>query len=127
MLHKLEAIGQTHILQEYHCKIAHYQESHKILGVRINHPNIASSTHYLYFVDVFYFEGPFGWTGANFVIPGKQDCYDLWKRLFPDFSDRWIDQLSERFYIWTLPHPHTPVTIAFGDVSVSKDAPVTSR
>ena len=123
MLKPLESIGTAEDLQEYQCKVFYFSERFLQLGIRIHHNQILQSSKYLYFIGVYYFEGPMFWTSANFVKASDQIGYEVWKRVHPEMNDRLLMYASKIFPVCTVQTSGGLVKIAYGGLSISNDEP----
>jgi len=123
MLKQLESIGAEEDLQEYQFKVFYFSERFLQLGIRIHNEQIPLSSKYLYFIGVYYFEGPMFWTSANFVKASDQIGYEVWKRVHPEMNDRLLVNATKIFPVCTVQTDSGLVKIAYGDLSISDDEP----
>ena len=127
MLEELKSVGTSEYLKNYHCKVIFFSEKFLNLGIRIHHDQIKSSIKYVYFIGVYYFEGPVFWSGANFETASDEVSVDVWKRVHPEASAERINQVAKIFHVCTVKSDSGVIKIAYGGVHVSDDPPELSE
>ena len=119
MLKQLEQLGTLEELKHYKCKAISLSDSLPTLGIRVYHHETPGLRWTLYFMGVYYYQGPIFWTGANFFEAPKEISFDVWRRVNPNISDMRLEQVNKLFPVCMLEIAPQPILIACTGVSVS--------
>ncbi|MDX2079100.1 MAG: hypothetical protein SFZ02_21905 [bacterium] len=127
MLKQLEQIGALEEVRNYRCKAISLSDSHPTLGIRVHHHQIPGLRWMLYFMGIYYFQGPIFWTGANFVETSKEIGIDLWRRVYPNIPDERLEQITRIFPPCTIETTTPPIFIVHMGISISEPENILSK
>ena len=108
--------------QSYKCTVWHYSVSHSKLYIRIHN---ADDAQYLFFQEVWFFEGATRWTGASFSLGSVDERETLWKIILPEMTSdpRRLQYLLENYHLFVVETTQPIVRILSATGSLIQDLP----
>jgi hypothetical protein len=99
--------------QDYHCYIFSYERGHHQLTLAVHDPDSDSPepSFYLHFEPTYYFEGPTGWTGADFRLATKNEWEEVLSKLAFRLSGDLKDEFVRRHFLFVLEKPNFHIRI----------------
>jgi hypothetical protein len=103
------------------CSIWHYDKSHSMLHIQLDHEYMVS--RWISFLDVRYFQGTVGWQGANFSKVSPNEYVDFWleqSRIIDAAVDEGqLRRLASIFSLFIIPTQNIKIVAANGHLSES--------
>ena len=85
------------ILDSYHCSILRYTRGHRQLVVEavLKEAEDYEPSFYLWFETLWYFQGPFSWTGVDFELGDINERKEILERGFLNIEENMIEAFAQ--------------------------------